>query len=117
MKSAAAGTQDTAVLQMMRRVRSAVDKLKAERVQDKLQWIPGWRLVPGRKALDRVREFPDPATASSYAGFVNDFAARHGQPAKVVLHGAKVVITLEGRRVAGAREVTDEVVAFAKALG
>jgi pterin-4a-carbinolamine dehydratase len=117
MKSAA-NPESMAALQTVRRVRSAVEKLKAERVQDKLLLLPEWRLVPGRKALDRVREFPDPVTASSFAGFVNDFAARYGQPAKVVLHGARVTVTLQGRRVAGGgRELTDEVLAFARALG
>jgi hypothetical protein len=94
-----------------------VEKLKAERVQEELK-AQGWRLVPGATAVDRSVEFPDSQTASSYAGFVNDFADRHAQPAQVVLCGKKVVVTLRGRRVAGPRtELNDEVLDFARVLG
>jgi hypothetical protein len=106
------------VLQMVRRVRPALAKRRAERIERKLGLVPEWRLVPGRLSLDRELEFPDAATASSYAGFVNDFAARHGQPSQVVLRGAKLVIHLRSRRVAGAADpLTPELLEFARKLG
>ena len=47
-------------------------RLKAERVQEKLRVMPGWRLVSGGWAIDRLREFPDPRSAVAFAGFPAD---------------------------------------------
>src|SRR5262245_10674247 len=79
-------------------------RLKAERVQEKLRAMPGWRLVPGGRAIDRLREFPDPPSAVAYAGFLAEIASRSRQPIGIDLVGSRVGITLwtkpeHGRRV------------------
>jgi pterin-4a-carbinolamine dehydratase len=93
-------------------------RLKAERVQEKLRGMPGWRLMPEAKAIDRVRQFPDPATAAAYASFLAQFASRSKQPVGIELAGSRVGITLwtkpqNGRRVG----LTEAVLNFARALG
>jgi len=47
----------------------ATERLKAERVQLRLQQIRGWKLQPEGKAIDRIRQFPDPLVAASYLAF------------------------------------------------
>ena len=58
----------------LRQARS--EKLKAERVQEKLaadrftrrlQAVPGWNLTEDHQALYRQRQFPDSASAASFA--------------------------------------------------
>ena len=93
-------------------------RLKAERVQEKLRALPGWRLVPGGKAVDRVREFQDPQSAVAYASFLAEIASRSQQPIGIDLTGTRVGITLwtkpqHGRRVG----LTEAVLNFARTLG
>jgi pterin-4a-carbinolamine dehydratase len=93
-------------------------RLKAERVQELLRALPGWRLVPGGKAVDRVREFPDPPGAVAYAHFLAEVASRSRQPIGIHLAGSRVSITLwtkpqHGRRVG----LTEAVLNFARMLG
>jgi pterin-4a-carbinolamine dehydratase len=92
-----------------------LEKLKAERVQEKLRSMPEWKLLPSGKALSRVRDFADSHTAGLYAGFVNEFAERQRQPLAVKLTGLRVSITLLPRpRRSG---VTERMLHFAVALG
>ena len=72
-------------------------RLKAERVQEKLRAVPGWRLLAGGKAVDRVREFHDPRVAAAWVQFVHLYAERAGFPAEVTVSGARVMVILRDR--------------------
>src|SRR5262245_41971547 len=60
--------------------------LKAERVQERLAAMPGWKLLGGR-TLGRVREFPDAGLAAIYAGFLTRYAINAGHPLAIQLRG------------------------------
>jgi pterin-4a-carbinolamine dehydratase len=90
-------------------------RLKAERVQEKLRALPGWRLLAGGKALDRVREFQDPRVAVAWAQFASLSAERAGLPAEVTVSGHRVLLILRDRIHRGA--LSDAVLDFAKLLG
>jgi pterin-4a-carbinolamine dehydratase len=93
-------------------------RLKAERVQEKLRAMPGWRLVPGGWAIGRLREFPDPRSAVAYAAFLAEFASRSRQPIGIDLMGTRVGITLWTKPVHGRRVgLSEAVLNFARALG
>jgi pterin-4a-carbinolamine dehydratase len=91
-------------------------RLKAERVQEKLRAVPGWRLLSGGKGVDRVREFQDPRVAAAWAQFVNLYAERAGLPAEVTVSGARVMVVLRDRVHRGG-SLTDAVLDFVKVLG
>ena len=90
-------------------------RLKAERVQEKLRAVPGWRLLAGGKAVDRVREFQDPRVAAAWAQFVHLYAERAGLPAEVTVSGARVLVILRDRIHRGA--LSDAVLDSVKDLG
>ncbi len=91
-------------------------RLKAERVQEKLQSMPGWSALQGHKAVDRVRDLSDPVTAAAWAGFVAMAAASQQQRVGVEMSGTQVTVTVYGR--IGRRDgVTLEDLDFAKQLG
>jgi len=69
-------------------------RLKAERVQDRLKRMPGWTLVTGGHAVERVRKLATPMTAAEYAGLVLREAARAKQRVRVGLEGVRVVISV-----------------------
>ena len=69
-----------------------VARLRPERVQERLQKMPGWNLAAGGYAVDRVRKLATPATAADYAGFVLREAARAKQKIRIGLEGARVLI-------------------------
>jgi pterin-4a-carbinolamine dehydratase len=90
-------------------------RLKAERVQEKLRAVPGWRLRTGGKVADRVREFQDARVAAAWAQFVNLYAERAGVPTDVTVAGARVLVTVRDRVYRGA--LSDAVLDFVKVLG
>jgi pterin-4a-carbinolamine dehydratase len=90
------------------------EKLKAERVQEKLRAMPGWQIAGEGRALSRIREFPDDRVASAFATFAGAFSARAKQPAEVTLSGSRVLVVLHARPRAG---LTDAVLDFARSLG
>jgi pterin-4a-carbinolamine dehydratase len=90
------------------------ERLKAERVQERLKSMPGWRLAAGGKSLDRVRRFPNPRTAASFTAFLAHFVVGSGQLVGVELSGNHVAITLRPRNRGGLTEGTLD---FAQALG
>ncbi len=93
-------------------------QLKAERVQEALKAMPGWRKTAGGFAIDRVRRYPDPATAADFAVFLMRYAARAGQPVAVELAGEHLAITVPAKGRGGRRGPLDEAVLdFARALG
>ena len=97
----------------------AGERLKAERVQLRLQRMPGWSLLAEGKAIDRVRQFENPLVAGSYLMFASLLARQTGQPLRVLQVGNTVVLALTGRTKgpAAARGLTDEVLDFAEQLG
>jgi pterin-4a-carbinolamine dehydratase len=93
-------------------------RLKSERVQELLKALPGWRLQPGGKAINRVKGFPTPEVARQYSGFVASYAGAMGLPVILNVAGGQVVITLHAPRSRGrAGLVTEAVVDFARRLG
>jgi len=89
------------------------ERLKAERVQSRLKGMPGWRLAAGGKAVDRLRQFPNPRVAADFAGFLAQFASHTGQPVGVELAGQRLTITVRAR----GSGLTEAVLDFAQALG
>lgn len=87
-------------------------RLKAERVQEKLRTMPGWKLLRGGKVIDRVHDFPEEDVASAYAAFVHRYAKAVDQPVTVSVSGGMVIVSLYG-----ARFLTDSVLDFARRLG
>ena len=90
------------------------EKLKAERVQEKLRSMPGWRLAGEGKALSRIREFPDSEVASAFATFTGAFTSRMKQPADVTLSGSRVLVVLHAKSRSG---LSNAVLDFARSLG
>lgn len=93
-------------------------RLRAERVEQKLRGLPGWRLVSGGKAIDRLRDLQDPHSAAAYAGVLTELASRLQQPIGIDLLGNRVGITLwtqpeHGRHVG----LSEAVLNFARMLG
>jgi pterin-4a-carbinolamine dehydratase len=60
-------------------------RLKAERVQERLRALPGWELVPGGRAIDRIRVFADSGVAEAYAVFVARLARSERQAVSIDL--------------------------------
>lgn len=90
--------------------------LKPERVQQLLAALPGWRLR--EDGLESERQFTHPGAASSFAALACRLAALRGQPVKVDLSGAKVVVKLQGLPARGcAGGLTGPVFALAGLIG
>jgi pterin-4a-carbinolamine dehydratase len=93
-------------------------RLKAERVQEALKALPGWRLAAGGVAIDRVRQFPNPGVAATFAAFAATLAGSRKQPIVVSLSAGQVGLMLPGRPVRGASGgLTQEVLDLAARLG
>ena len=71
--------------------------LKAERVQERLRALPGWELVPGGRAIDRIRVFADPGVAEAYAVFVTRLARSERQAVTIDLAASQVIVSLYGQ--------------------
>jgi pterin-4a-carbinolamine dehydratase len=91
--------------------RTAITRLKPERVQEelvrrkrerqgvkaRLDGRTGWKLAPGGRALRKARGFTDPRDAAAYAAFAVQLAAGRRQPLRLALSSGQVVVTLESR--------------------
>lgn len=75
--------------------------LKAERVQDYLQRLPGWELKSDGTGIVRTRKFTDSTVARGFVNRVCRQAAGQHQPVNITLNGAKVVVTLQGHPARG----------------
>lgn len=95
------------------RPRRGENRLKAERVQEELRAMPGWRLAPDGRSLHRHWEFPDSRVASAHAAFVNDLSSDHGRAVAINLSGRRVLVVLRGSRRGG---ITEAMLGFAKVL-
>jgi len=93
-------------------------KLKAERVQEMLQIMPAWGLVPGGKGIERAWTFGEASVAATFTAFVaaNAHAAHH--PVELFLDGKRLLITVWGPQNKGKRGgLTEAALHFAKKLG
>jgi pterin-4a-carbinolamine dehydratase len=95
----------------------ASQRLKAERVQLRLQRMHGWKMQSEGKAIDRVRQFPDPLVAASYLAFAGLLARQTGQPLRASVSGKTIVIALTGRSKGAEKGITEEVLDLAEQLG
>jgi pterin-4a-carbinolamine dehydratase len=91
----------------------AQQRLKAERVQLRLKQMPGWKVQPGGKVIDRVRQFPDALTAASYLAFAALLARQSGQRLWASVHGSTITVALPGRT----KGITEETLDLAEQLG
>ena len=92
-------------------------RLKAERVQLKLQALPSWMPVLAGKAIQRVHAFPQAQVAAWYAGYLSHYAAAMKVPATVSLSGRQVSVTLHGHMTRTNKgELNDDVLDFAMQL-
>lgn len=89
-------------------------RLKAERVQLKLQALPGWMPVLEGRAIQRVHAFPEAQVAAWYAGYLSHYATAMRVPATVSLSGRQVSVTLHGPMTRSNKgELNDDVLDFA----
>ena len=95
----------------------AEERLKAERVQTRLQRMQGWTPVAEGKAICRTRNLEDPLVAASYLTFASLLARKARQPLRVSMAGGKIVLGLTGRSKGPAKGITDEVLDLAEQLG
>ena len=108
---------DTSV-KIQTRPQRPVQRLKAERVQEMLQAMTAWRLLPGGKSIDRTFQFPASHVAAAWATFVAAFAAELGHTVTLDIAQGQVVLTLASPRVKGRREdLTEALLEFAQQLG
>jgi pterin-4a-carbinolamine dehydratase len=95
----------------------AQERLKGERVQLRLKRMQGWKMLAAGKAIDRVRQFPDPLVASSYLAFASLLARQVNQPLRVSVVGSTIVLALTGRSKGPDRGITEGVLDLAEQLG
>jgi pterin-4a-carbinolamine dehydratase len=97
---------------------SVRQRLKSERVQEMLEALPAWQLVPGGQAIDRAFQFPTPLVAGTFALYVTTFAAALGHTVNLDHANAGLVVTLAGAKKRGRRgDLTEAIVNFAQKLG
>jgi pterin-4a-carbinolamine dehydratase len=94
-------------------------RLKAERVQDKLRAMPGWSVSGrSRQNLERVWELPDNRIAMAFVQLINELANYHRMTAVVRVTGGQVGVTLRGKGGRGAHAgITETMLDFAQMLG
>ena len=92
----------------------AQQRLKAERVQLRLNQMPTWKVKPGGKVIDRVRQFPDALTTASYLAFAALLARQSGQRLWASVQGNTITVSLPGRAKGG---LTEETLDLAEQLG
>ena len=76
-------------------------RLGAKRAQELMKALPGWELSWKTQAINRTRQFGGPQEAVAFVSAVAGLAAGEDQMVNLFLAGAKVMITLVGRPVAG----------------
>ena len=95
----------------------AVQRLKAERVQEELKAMAGWSAIDRETAIETVKTFATPGLAGFYAGFVTQSAAATGHPVTVSVNGNQVGVTVYTPDIDGCpSELTLPVLAFARQL-
>lgn len=91
-------------------------RLKAERVQLRLQGMPAWTLLPNGRSIRRTRNFKEVFQAEEFSAFVARITLAERQPVTIDLVECQVVVILHGlAEYAG--ELTEEVLDMADAIG
>jgi hypothetical protein len=98
------------------RRRPVIDRLKAERIQLRLQRLPGWAASREGSSLRRVRRFPNPGTAASYVAFAASLAESSGLSLSLGLHGGRLNLAVRDLST-GRSEISDAVFIFAEQVG
>ncbi len=94
------------------------NRLKSERVEETLRQMPGWKLLPGGRVIDRVRDLATPEIAADYAAWILRSGARLGRCVGVRLLGGRYLsINVEGRSGPNHRSLSEADLNFAKSLG
>jgi pterin-4a-carbinolamine dehydratase len=97
---------------------SRIRKLKPERVQEELQAMPGWRLMPGDSAIGRVWDFATADAAAAWAQFVAGLAHQRGHAYALERSGNRIAVTLyQAGRSGRAAGLTMAVLQTGKTLG
>jgi pterin-4a-carbinolamine dehydratase len=117
MRKRVAGQDDALGSAMAVSRNQAQERLKSERVQLRLKRMQGWQMLAQGKAIDRVRQFPDPLVAASYLTFASLLARQVNQPLRVSVAGSTVVLALTGRSKGPDRGITEGVLDLAEQLG
>ncbi|HEX6900748.1 MAG TPA: hypothetical protein VF789_13565 [Thermoanaerobaculia bacterium] len=98
-------------------VERVLERLKAERVEDRLRSAPLWRLSRVSGFLRRTRSFPTPEEAALYRDFVESLSKSRGVPVRLKVKGRRVEVVLHGEKTRrGWTPLTDEQLDFAVAL-
>ena len=99
-------------------VETVENRLKSERVEERLRQMPGWKLLPGGRAIDRISDLSTPEIAADYSAWVLRSAARLGRCVGVQLIGGRyLAVTLEGKSGSSRRSLSEADLDFAKCLG
>ncbi|HEY9422480.1 MAG TPA: hypothetical protein VIW92_13775 [Thermoanaerobaculia bacterium] len=100
------------------RRKPTIERLKAERVEERLKDLPGWRSLKSGIAIERIKSFPTSRAARAYASYASELAESLGQFASVNHTVDQVILILYGPLVCGRRDVvTDPSFALAKQFG
>lgn len=91
----------------------ALNPLKSERVEEKLQAAPSWRIFSGGQVMQKAKQFPSKTEAMLYSSFVSSLAASLNVPAEVRFLGQWVVVTLQGLGRRGQAVLSDAQLDFA----
>lgn len=100
---------------LKKRRRPLIDRLKAERIQLRLERLPGWEL--STQGIRRFRSFPTPRAAAAYAAFAAEMVEAQGLPAAVAFQGSRISLLLRGEAEQEQAEITDAVFDLAEMLG
>ncbi|HYU35613.1 MAG TPA: hypothetical protein VEW48_25945 [Thermoanaerobaculia bacterium] len=117
MRKRVAGQADAVGSAMAVTRNQAEQRLKAERVQLRLKRMQDWKMQAEGKAIDRVRQFPDPLVAAIYLAFSSLLARQVGQPLRVMVAGTTVVLALTGHTKGPDKGITEDVLDLAEQLG
>ena len=79
--------------------------------------MPGWRLVPGGQAIDRVRELPSPGVAASYVQYAARCAQQADVPVTLVLSDKLVTVTLRMSHRRSNLTLAEAALRVARAIG
>lgn len=98
--------------------RELEERLKSERVEQRLKAMPQWRRTLEGKAITRVKDLPSPHAATLYSAFVISLAEVANLPVDVNVASSRVLVTLHARRSRGRlTNLTEAVLDLAEQIG
>jgi Pterin 4 alpha carbinolamine dehydratase len=95
------------------------EKLKAERVQDLLKALPGWRLRADKRSIARTRKFADAVSMASYGFHAMHLARTQKVLVSFATLGDQLTVTLHGTSQSGRKlaDLSEAVFHLAEQLG